>query len=149
MLWKIDDFGPYKTFSREDFCVAMRRNVAERAYCIDAFENGRGGDLLILGGSSDELAPCLRLSQLKKSRLKSFADLETKKSPNRLTSMTRCASFDKISRRLFTGGEDGVICRWNYGSCGLDDVKELGVPEGGEGSGGKIKKSKRGKVKPY
>ena len=129
--------------------MAMRRNVAERAYCIDAFENGRGGDLLILGGSSDELAPCLRLSQLKKSRLKSFADLETKKSPNRLTSMTRCASFDKISRRLFTGGEDGVICRWNYGSCGLDDVKELGVPEGGEGSGGKIKKSKRGKVKPY
>ena len=128
--------------------MAMRRNVVERAYCIDAFENGRGGDLLMLSGSSDEFAPCLRLAQLKKSRLKSFADLETKKSPNRLTSMTRCASFDTTSRRLFTGGEDGVICLWNSDSCGLD-VKEVGVNVAGEASGGKIKKSKKGKVKPY
>ena len=146
MLWKIDDFGPFKTFSREDVCVAMRRNVTERAYNVDAFESERGGELMVLSGSFDESAPCLRLAQLKKSRLKSFADLGRNCAPIRLAPMTRCASFDAASACLFTGGEDGVICLWKPGSRGDD-----GQEPGGETSGGKMKskKAKSGKSKPY
>ena len=120
----------------------MRRNATERAYNVDAFENGRDGELMLLSGSSDETAPCLRLSQLKKSRLKSYADLGKHCEPKWLVPMTRCASYDTTSGCLFTGGEDGVICLWRPGKRGV-------VMAGGEHSGGKMKKSKKGTSKPY
>ena len=138
-LWKVEDVAPYKTISREDACIAMKRKVTETAYLADAFETAPG-DLLLLAGSSYAKSPCLRLAEVsKKGKLKPYANLAKPKT----TLITRCSVFTPASGEIVTGGEDGIICVW----------RPAGAADQGEttpaAAGGKIKKGKKSKATPY
>lgn len=105
----MDDYEPGQTFSRLDVCLGMKRNVTELAYVVDAFQNGDGqAPLQVLCGSSCSARPCLRLLEVggKKKKLKPLADLADP------ATVTRCAVWDEPAGVLYSGGEDGTICKW-------------------------------------
>jgi WD40 repeat protein len=141
VLWRVDDVAPFKTFTREDACVGMRRKVTEVAYYADAFERAPG-ELLFLAGSSDEKRPCLRMAAVNKkaSRMKSSADLAR---PRAKAGVTRCAAFDAVSGELVTGGEDGIVCLWKPGASGKEEEGHQ------EKVGGKAKKKGKKGKNPY
>ena len=109
-LWQTEDNEPELNFSREDACVAIRRKLTEVCYYVDVHEAGEDNELLVLAGSSVPSKPALRFAQVKKNRLKPYADLSGHK-----TALTRCSVFDSQTREVFTGGEDGVVCLYRPG----------------------------------
>ena len=111
-LWNVEDYEPNTTFSRLDVCAGMKRNVTELSYIVDIYENqDGGGGLQILAGSSCSARPCLRLLQVKKTKLRPLSDFSSSRSIAR-PALTRCSILDESLGILYSGGEDGVLCKW-------------------------------------
>ena len=68
---------------------------------------------MVIAGSSSPGNPCLRVSTVKKNRLKSYADLKLDKSSSSFSqSVVRSSLYDSFSSALYTGNENGDLCLW-------------------------------------
>ncbi len=140
LMWKTDDSEAYKTFSREDFTVAIKRKITPWTYIGGCHHDFDLGKTFFLAGSSFASNPCLRVLTLNKNgkKLKPWADLSYKKNIN-----VRCSAL--VQNTFITGSEDGLICAWQPQEDGTaeneDEVTQLKE---------KVKKSSlKSKKKPY
>ncbi len=141
-LWKDveEDPTPGKVFTRDDVCISMKRNTSHTAYLVDCLGTEEGG-LVAMAGSSCSTNPCLRLSTLRKNRLRPLADFKARK---RSDALTRCAVFS--GEVVYTGGEDGIVRMWKKGL----GASTSAAAEAEQESGGKIKsKKKKSGATPY
>ncbi len=126
------DAAPARVFNRDDVCASIRRKTSDTAYLVDCHVRAGDGCLVVLAGSSCEQNPCLRLSVLKKMKLRPLADLRARKKSDALT---RCAVFE--GEVIYTGGEDGVVRLWSkkeqegHGDGGTGKVKSKKKKKGG------------------
>ena len=67
---------------------------------------------MVISGSSYPENPCVRVSTIKKNRLKSHADLKFDKSSKLQRSNVRSSLYDSLSSALYTGNENGDLCLW-------------------------------------
>lgn len=113
-LWQTEDVGPYHCFSRDDLCAGVKRSNTDFTYVVDVFETTSHQDthqLKVLAGSSCPDNPCLRLLDVKKTKLKPRSNLEVDSNK-----MIRCTRYLRERDGLLTGGEDGVVRLWLPGS---------------------------------
>ena len=112
-LWpNVDGIEPHKTFTREDLTVSMRRKTTEWCYLIGTHFKTDSEQLMIISGSSCPEKACLRVSTIKKNRLKSYADLKLDKKSTVGHSMVRSSLLDSFSNAFYTGNENGDLCVW-------------------------------------
>ena len=91
----------------------MRRKITEWCYLIGTHFKPDVQQLMVIAGSSCPENPCLRISTVKKNRLKSYADLKFNKSPVQFNqSVVRCSCYDSLSNAIFTGNENGDLALW-------------------------------------
>jgi len=114
IVWSnIDSTQPHKTFSREDLTVSMRRKTTEWIYLIGTHFKTDLQQLILMSGSSCPDNPCLRISTIKKNKLKSFADLKFDQAGNRRNSaIVRSSCYDSLSNAIYTGNENGDVTLW-------------------------------------
>ena len=114
IVWSnIDGTQPHKTFSREDLTVSMRRKTTEWIYLIGTHFKTDLQQLILMSGSSCPDNPCLRISTIKKNKLKSFADLKFDQAGNRRNSaIVRSSCYDSLSNAIYTGNENGDVALW-------------------------------------
>lgn len=148
LLWKTQDSEPFKTISREDFTVAIKRKITPWTYVGGCHYDPILDKTYFLSGSSFSANPCTRVLTLNsKNKLKAFADLpSSKKAKNTLV---RCSDIVNASnndgRTIFvTGSEDGNVCIWS--SQEGDDAEKMASD--GAQLKAKSKQKKTGK-KPY
>ncbi len=141
LLWKDvdEDAAPSKTFNRDDVCASIRRKTSHTTYLVGGAEN-EDGHLVILSGSSCPKNPCLRLSTVKKNRLRPLGELRA--DGDLSDALTRAVVFG--TEVIYTGGEDGVVRLWKKG---VDSSKSAVADNSATGK----TKSKKMKVgsKPY
>ena len=119
LLWKTYEGQPYRTFSREDFTVAIRRKITPWTYICGVHHDQETNKTFVLSGSSYAANPCLRVLNLSKTKLKPFADLHSSsKKPTRNMIMRSSAMFQ--SQTFITGSEDGLISIWSPGEQEVD-----------------------------
>ena len=114
LLWKTYEGQPYRTFSREDFTVAIRRKVTPWTYICGIHHDPVNNKTFVLSGSSYEANPCLRVLNLSKTKLKPWADLHDSSSKRKNMLMRSSALFQ--SQIFITGSEDGLISIWTPSS---------------------------------
>ena len=90
----------------------MRRKTTEWCYLIGSHFNTDSQQLMVISGSSYPENPCVRVSTIKKNRLKSHADLKFDKSSKLQRSNVRSSLYDSLSSALYTGNENGDLCLW-------------------------------------
>ena len=91
----------------------MRRKTTEWCYLVKTHYMTDIDQLMVLSGSSCPTNPCLRISTIKKNKLKSHADLKLNKSAvDYKHSVVRTSCFDSLSNAIFTGNEKGDIALW-------------------------------------
>jgi hypothetical protein len=112
-LWpNVDGIEPHKTFTREDLTVSMRRKTTEWCYLIGTHFKTDSQQLMVISGSSCPEKTCLRVSTIKKNRLKSYADLKFDKKSTVGQSIVRSSLLDSFSNAFYTGNENGDLCVW-------------------------------------
>ena len=137
LLWKTYEGQPYRTFSREDFTVAIRRKITPWTYVCGVHHDQEANKTFVLSGSSYAANPCLRVLNISKTKLKPFADLHSlSKKPARNMIMRSSAMFQ--SQIFITGSEDGLISIWAPGKQNLNEEEVE-----------KEKTSKSSNKKPY
>ena len=91
----------------------MRRKTTEWIYLIGAYFKTDLQQLLILSGSSCPENQCLRISTVKKNKLKSYADLKFEHGADQYSkAIVRSSCFDTLSNAIYTGNENGDITLW-------------------------------------
>ena len=91
----------------------MRRKTTEWCYLIGAHYKSDMQQLMVIAGSSCPENPCIRISTVKKNRLKSYADLKFEKSSFDFgQSVVRSSCYDTLSSAIFTGNENGDLALW-------------------------------------
>lgn len=138
LMWKTEDSEAFKTMTREDFTVAIKRKITPWTYVAGCHYDAKAEKTYFLAGSSCSSNPCLRILSLSsKNKLKPFSDLHSKSATNTLI---RCTAMASDGTSFITGSEDGLICVWSRQGDESEKMESLHL---------KAKKKDKKDKKPY
>lgn len=102
--------GEDARLTREDVTIGIRRKTPEWCFLIDAHASGSDG-LMVLAKSTYPKSTCLRLATVKKSKLKTHADL-THPDAGFAYSDACSSAYDPLSGTVYVGDESGKVHWW-------------------------------------